>query len=436
MAKKSAAQLKRLEKRAKDRGEVYVPQPTTQSYIIDTTDRDESAASSTDQITDRSAIEPSRESESNQSSSNSTDAVKLRAFLQLQKDLTSLEGNADLKAKERRSAKRKAEAIAVESCACATLEELNKWYEEVGKALEQQQQLQASKDIGVEKQLAKKKTIPYILFIGQLSYDTSKDDLFQHIKENLEKEHKVTESNIKIRLLQDMNTKKSRGMAFVEVLSHDPELMYACLKLHHTFLKGRRINVERSAGGGVQTRKMKIQRHRAEQDEFIDGTVKAMLQEYYDRGEIQRIGELDEGVIQLCKRHSTTVVQAALERYVESNGRDMDNPSAYLSFLLTKLAEEGIFNNRDSSEKVGSKTSTKDNRANTKQSSSMPKTKTRITDQKQSADRKKRKLDSNALNDSEFAKQGADMTVSQCKSELAKIFPSLSRGRGRGRGYM
>jgi RNA recognition motif-containing protein len=431
MAKKSASQLKRLEKRAKARGEIYISQPPAQSpsIAIDITDRDCAASSSTNPIIDRSADKPIRESEIHPSSSNSSDAAKLRAYVQLQKDLTSLEGNAELKAKERRSTKRKAEAIALELCDFATVDELNQWYEKVGIDLEKQQQLQSSKSVGLEKQFSgKRKTIPYILFIGQLSYDTTKDDLFQHIKENLEKEHAVTESNIKIRLLQDINTKKSRGMAFVEVLSHDPELMYACLKLHRTHLKGRRINVERSAGGGVQTRKMKIQRHRAEQEEFIDGTVKSMLQEYYDRGEIQQIGELDEGVIQLCKRHSTTVVQASLERYVESNGRDMDNPSAYLSFLLTKLAEEGIFNNRETSEKIS--------RVNTKRTKSMLKSKTSFKDQEQSAARKKRRPDPNVFKDSEFAKQGVDMTLSDGKAKLKNIFPSLSRGRGRGRGYM
>lgn len=41
---------------------------------------------------------------------------------------------------------------------------------------------------------------------------------------------------------------KSRGIAFLEVASS--EAMQACLKLHHSSIQNRRINVELTAGGG------------------------------------------------------------------------------------------------------------------------------------------------------------------------------------------
>jgi hypothetical protein len=42
-----------------------------------------------------------------------------------------------------------------------------------------------------------------------------------------------------------------------------------------------------------------------------------------------------------------------------------------------------------------------------------------------------------SFSDSAFAKQGVDMRASEKNNgDLLKIFPSLSRGRGRGRGYM
>lgn len=41
---------------------------------------------------------------------------------------------------------------------------------------------------------------------------------------------------------------KSRGIAFLELPSS--AAMQACLKLHHSLLAGRRINVELTAGGG------------------------------------------------------------------------------------------------------------------------------------------------------------------------------------------
>jgi len=131
-------------------------------------------------------------------------------------------------------------------------------------------------------------------------------------------------------------------MAFVEG-KDDPELLYACLKLHHTQLQGRRINVERTTGGGSKTtRQAKLQQLRQEQEEHISNTIDSMIADYRKKGELQE-NELDSGVIELCKRHSTHVVQAAIDKYIESNGRTMDNPSAYFTFLLGKLATEGIF---------------------------------------------------------------------------------------------
>jgi RNA recognition motif-containing protein len=443
MAKKTAAQLKRLMKRAETRGEVYIPPnppPLSLSDKIDDSNHARESSPLVDEPGERtlSIDQPIVPQSLNDASSNaSNDQTNLVAVLQLKNDLAAIESNAELKAKERRSAKRKVEAIAVESCNCSSVEELLQWYETVGKKLEDKQRSISETEENEKKILSasNKKTIPYILFIGQLSYDTTKEGLFQHIRKQLENDHTVTEKNLKIRMLHDVETKKSRGMAFVEVQSDEPELMYSCLKLHRTFLNGRRLNVERSAGGGVQTRKMKIQQHRAEQEQYIDTTVNNMLQEYYQRGEIQPTGEIDDGVIQLCKRHSTTVVQASLERYVESNGRDMDNPSAYLSFLLTKLAEEGIYNNRDV-DKTDQKGTRMKKPTSKKHSNERVKDKYPSNDQGSSQAKKKQKLVTGAFKNSEFAKQGVDMSVSETNDKLLTIFPSLSRGRGRGRGYM
>ena len=446
MAKKSAAQIKRLMKRAEARSETYIPNVSTSTPD----------GNNIDEIQNETEENTANRGEHTVTSSTTThivssEAMKLHAFQQYQKDLESISSNTELKAKDRRSAKRKADAIAIESSKVATADELLLWYETYGKQYEEQvekKQLLETKPNSKKKklddpsntQVAKKKANPYILFIGQLSFDTTKEELFQHIQKQLIEEHKVTEQNLQIRMLHDVKTKKSRGMAFVEIKSDDPEFMYSCLKLHRTYLKGRRINVERSAGGGVQTRANKIKQHRIEQDQYIDTTVNAMFEEYYARGEIQRTDEIDDGAIQLCKRHSTTVVQAALERYVESNGREMDNSSAYLSFLLTKLAEEGIYNHRDGDNKKDTvRSSTKGNGSGKLQKrTSIQSTR----DHKPDAKRMKKSPSSNngTLMDSEFAKQGIDMSVSReaaGKADILKrIFPTLNRGRGRGRGYM
>lgn len=329
MPKKSKAQIKRLMKRADTRGEVYEA-PLVEEGEIEIT---------TTTTTTTTNTQPAS-------------SIKLLSARQLEEELATIEQDESMKAKDRRSAKRKAEAIALETTGCPA-DELLAWYKEHHPNDNQNNKTatpKKAKDEVLQSEDTRK--IPYILFIGQLSYDTTKESLIQHFKTELADDgFTINEQTCQIRLLSDSSTKKSRGMAFVELST--PELMYGCLKLHKTMLEGRRINVEKSAGGGKHSeqRKDKLKSFRTQQETYIESMVKKMMDEYQQKGEIQA-GELDEGVISLCKRHSGAVVEAALERYVESNGRDMDNPSAYLSFLLGKLAHEGIY---DSSDKVKQK---------------------------------------------------------------------------------
>jgi len=413
--------------RAEARGDTYVPPlddaGNDQSVPKDETTGSESKKSQHDDNNGPAPVPASRKKESAGSTSKE-DKAKRNAAIQLKKELASIESSEDMKAKERRSAKRKAEAIAVETSGFASAEELLAWYQANDGGKSEKDELQQKKN---DNQDQEKKANPYIVFVGQLSFDTTKDQLFQHIKKQLEDDnHKVTNQNLKIRLLTDPKTKKSRGMAFVEV-QDDPELLYSCLKLHHTHLDGRRINVERSAGGGKhsETRKQKLKQFRDDQTKYMDETVNTMLEEYYKRGEIQKEGELDDGVISLCKRHSAAVVQASLERYVESNGRDMDNPSAYLTFLVGKLAEEGIYHDNEKEKNAKQQQPPRSSNKRERGGKSPPK--------RDSSNKRPKNQQSNKFADSEFAKQGIDMEAATQSGSY--IFPSMAR-RGRGRGYM
>jgi RNA recognition motif-containing protein len=338
------------------------------------------------------------------------------AAIQLQKELKEIEESPDLKAKDRRSVKRKAEAIAAEGAGMPAAE-LLEWY---AKYLKTQP----------EKKSLKKEKLrhdPYVAFIGQLSFKTSREQLFEHVKTQLvEDGFKATQDTVKVRMLTDQKTKKSRGMAFVEV--EDPEILYALLKLHQTFLDGRRINVERSAGGGKgsEARKSKISQYRKEQDEYFGGVVDSILSEYKKTGEL-RNDELDAGVVALCKRHSGPVVVAAVAKYIEGSGRDMDNPSAYLTFLLTKFAEEGIYDDKEG-EKHSGKPKKRKSQSNDNSAS-----KRKYPSNDNSAS-KKFKAPSKLGTSSNFAKSGVDMSISEGASSggIANIFPSAKRGRGRG----
>lgn len=439
--KKSSAQIRRLQLRAQARGEDYVPppppSPTEEGEAsaskpkkdsvderIEITENLQRKLQEIDESTDlkskdrRSAKRKAeavaseasgmpveellkwyeKNAKKNAKKSKKKDPETLKkesAAKKLKASLDEIEKDEEMKSKDRRSAKRKAEAIATEESGLPP-EELLAWYATYEKS-----------QTGNTERGSQRRHDPYIAFVGQLSYETTKEELLQHIQEQLKDERKVKAKDVKIRILTDAKTKRSRGMAFLEV--EDPELLYALLKMHQTFLNGRRINVERSAGGkkNSETRKAKLTQYRKEQEGYFGEIVDAILQEYKGTGEL-REDELDSGVVALCKRHAGPVVRAAVAEYMEKGGRDMDNPSAYLSFLLTKFSTEGI---REE----------KENAANAKRSN--PK--------RGGGDSQQRKRPK-----SEFSKQGVDMSMSEKLAgeagNLAKVFPSARRGRGRG----
>ncbi|KAL1513280.1 hypothetical protein ABEB36_002706 [Hypothenemus hampei] len=87
--------------------------------------------------------------------------------------------------------------------------------------------------------LVKKGQKRFVLFVGNIAYDTQKDDLAQHFS-------KIGEI-IDIRIPTDKLGNKPRGFAYIEV---NNEVAYEkCLSMHHSSLKGRRINVLYTQGG-------------------------------------------------------------------------------------------------------------------------------------------------------------------------------------------
>jgi len=165
------------------------------------------------------------------------DGRKLEAARRLSESLDKLEKDKKLNAKERRSGKRKAEAIASEETGGEDAGGLLEWYKTMAPPPLPPPNKKKKDADGAQKG----KKIPYILFVGQLSFGTTSDMLFEHFRSTLGKDAKISRESVKIRLLVDPKKKnKSRGMAFVELES--PEIMYECLKLHLTHLDGRRIN--------------------------------------------------------------------------------------------------------------------------------------------------------------------------------------------------
>jgi RNA recognition motif-containing protein len=302
-------------------------------------------------------VEEQKSTTNSSSSSMMIAAVKRKVAMELQKELQAIEANPELKAKDRRSAKRKAEAIAVEQTgggATSSAQELLDWlatYNSNTVATDQEEDVSANKSnkkkmktttstTKPNKSSSSRTPTPNILFIGQLSFDTTKEEILACFRKHLVETEKMKVANdaLSVRLLTHAQTGKSKGMAFLEIrdADQDPLIVYSCLKLHHTYIKGRRINVERTSGGGKATKQTKVATLRQHQVDYMKETVQSILKEY-------DTSSLDAGVLALCERHNATVVHAGMERFVETNGPDKENPSAYLTALLHKLATEGIY---------------------------------------------------------------------------------------------
>lgn len=232
MTKKSAAQIRRMQQRAAAKGVEYnIPQPKS---------------------TATNSTSSNGETQKNQLGLVESVAKQLRDTFQ------AIESNTEMNAKARRTEKRKVAAIAAEKAGCSVEDLLQIKQEEkddTPKQEKSQVQLVDSKKSKMEK-----KTNPYVLFVGQMAYTTTATGLLEHFQKGLGK----TSDCLKVRLLTDpKKNNRSKGMAFIE--ANDPEILFECLKLHHTTLDGRRINVERTTGGGSNKRKEKIQQFRKEQ---------------------------------------------------------------------------------------------------------------------------------------------------------------------------
>jgi len=95
----------------------------------------------------------------------------------------------------------------------------------------------------------------YILFVGNMPFGAMKEDIEKHF--SCVKPRGDISS---VRILTSKKTAKSKGCAFVE-FSNSAAYNLA-LKLHHTSMNGRTINVEATAGGGGKgrnrTQKIKV----------------------------------------------------------------------------------------------------------------------------------------------------------------------------------
>lgn len=228
--------------------------------------------------------------------------------------------------------------------------------------------------------------------------------------------------------------------------------------------------VERSAGGGAVSKKARITSYRESQSKYISDTMDNILESFTKNGEIES-KELDEGVIALCKRHSATVVEAALREYAQEKkerkikyeellrdgkkmmrededeeGLEFRNPSAFLTHMIGRIAEEGV--GKSSKGSASGNTSMRIAISDSGGGRGRSDGGRGGRGDPRSGRGRDVRAGGGSKPSSILRRSGVNMTNSTRSGDrdgdgdgrrsttMAQFFPSMSRGRGRGRGYM
>jgi hypothetical protein len=151
-----------------------------------------------------------------------------------------------------------------------------------------------------------RKVVPHVVFVGNLSYDTTAAELEAHLRQSA-----ALEGTLKVRMRSHAETGQSLGVAFVDL--EGPRELHQCIGMaHHTTLRGRIINVEKSCGGRNKAQRgEKIASKRSEQQSRAEEAVNQVLVKYEQKGVLRDVHKwgptLKESVYAHCPQSLTEV---------------------------------------------------------------------------------------------------------------------------------
>ncbi|KAK8799668.1 hypothetical protein WA158_006216 [Blastocystis sp. Blastoise] len=169
------------------------------------------------------------------------------------------------------------------------------------------------------------------VFIGQLPFDCTKDDLMKYLKDN--------DVDIKnIRLLTDKSTGKFKGMAFVDVLAGNVCKM---LKLHHTFFKGRCINIEETMDGGKksQERQKFLKKRREIHDQRIEESYKEFMERLFERSKTIQLKDIDTKCLDALESFPKAKTKKIIQDLIRADPHKIKNLNAYIMGIVKRTRE-------------------------------------------------------------------------------------------------
>ncbi len=175
------------------------------------------------------------------------------------------------------------------------------------------------------------KKTPYIVFIGQLTYDTTADDVTNFLRSS------GIEGPIQVRMLTDKATRQSKGQCFVTL--EGSREMNKCIALHQSLLNNRRINIEKSVGGkNKDVRTVKLREARLQlkikHSEQIDG----IIEKYVRTSNLEPI--TSDFLLNKLYRLTSIEVDKILKKFT-----DMPNTMKKMS-VLDKIASDLLISNK------------------------------------------------------------------------------------------
>lgn len=173
----------------------------------------------------------------------------------------------------------------------------------------------------------------YRLFIGQMDFDTTSEDLETYLRDQ------GLDCPINIRILTDRETGKSRGAAFLDICGGKRSLK-RCLSLHHTQLKGRRINVEKTSKGlkdemAVKQRRIDL---KIQESEKVD----KILSEYEGNSEknvggVFTVKNISDSMMNRLYAMNTNEIQDILNDFsVACKDRSVDGGAVFQKLVTAK----------------------------------------------------------------------------------------------------
>ena len=176
------------------------------------------------------------------------------------------------------------------------------------------------------------------VFLGQLSRDTSEDQIRDFFKQ-----HDIEVRDV--RMMREKETNKFRGMAFVDI----PDgCVCKALELHRTYFNGKQINVEETKNGGKHSAKKKdfISRMRKLHNERTREQNNAFIEEYLKAKKAKFVwSEFDQKARDAVVTFPKDDMKKILDSLLKTNFTKVRDKNTFLMGIVRRVRKEATEKN-------------------------------------------------------------------------------------------